>query len=363
VVLLVVAAASCGPRPAADDGRATSAGAPPGGLAAATGAVFAGFDDASTTGCAVGVHRDGATRLATGYGAADLAAGTPMTGDTVVDVASVSKQITAGIVMALVLDGDLSLEDDVAAHLPDLGLTPGRVTVADLVHHTSGLPDYLDLLDAGYAEVTTAADALAVLAGVEAVAPGTAFEYSNTNYFLLGQVVEAVTGRSLVDVAEDRVFGPLGMRDTRIRDDQGTIDPGQAVGYAEAADGTWEPVLSAWRQTGDGAVHTTAGDLLRWARLFLDPPRPAGVGSAAWLDLMLTPGPVSDEDGAGYGGGIGLYELDGEPVLHHGGSWVGVSSALQVQPADDLAVAVLCNVDDLDAEALGDAVVDVWDGR
>jgi CubicO group peptidase (beta-lactamase class C family)/superfamily II DNA or RNA helicase len=327
-------------------------------LGAATDAVFASFDAGVTPGCAVGVLDDGAVRHAAGYGAADLDAGEPITAETVFDIASVSKQITAGVVMDLVLDGDLSLDDPVADRLPDLDLPPD-VTVGDLVHHTSGLPDYIELLDAEYEDVTTAEDALAVLEGAEADEVSGSYEYSNTGYFLLGQVVEAVTGDPLPVVAEARAFGPLGMGDTRIRDDQGTIDPGQAAGY-EGAGRVWGPASSGWRQTGDGAVHTTVADLLRWAALFLDEPRAEGIGSRAWLDLMLTPGPLPDEDGAGYGGGIVLDEVDGEPLLWHTGSWIGVSSSLEVRPADGLAVAVLCNIDDLSAEALGDSVVEVW---
>ncbi len=176
----------------------------------ATDAVFAEFDGA-TPGCAVGVHLDGSTAMTGAYGSADLGSGTPLTPETVFDIASVSKQITAGMVMGLVLEGGLSLEDDVTSWLPDLDVTPGSVSVADLVHHTSGLPDYLDLLDVDVETVTSNADTMAALEGIDAHRPGTRFQYSNTNYFLLGQIIEAVTGQGLPDYAEDVVFAPLGM--------------------------------------------------------------------------------------------------------------------------------------------------------
>jgi CubicO group peptidase (beta-lactamase class C family) len=361
VVLLAVLSVGCGGSPGEDAAAARPEAQDAGRATAATDAAFDGFDVASTPGCAVGVLRDGGVRLRTGYGAADLEAGTPVTPATVFDVASVSKQITAGVVMSLVTDDELALDDAVDEWLPELDLDPA-ITVAELVHHTSGIPDYVELLDAEDADVTTAADAIAALADAEGEEPGTRFDYSNSNYFLLGQLVEAVTDGSLAEAAEERIFGPLGMDATRIRDDQGTLDPAQAVGYAEAEDGSWVPVLSAWRQTGDGAVHTTVDDLLRWARLFLDPPRATGVGSSEWLRLMLTPGPFPDEDGVGYGGGIGLDEIDGELVLLHGGSWLGYASYLEVRPSEQLAVAVACNGDDIDAETLGADVADAWGG-
>ncbi|MEX2622058.1 MAG: serine hydrolase domain-containing protein [Egibacteraceae bacterium] len=350
VGLLVLAAAGCdGTDGSADTDRQAD-----------TDAAFADFDE-TTPGCAVGVYLEGHVVVETAHGAADLQAGTPFTADTVIDVASVSKQITAGAVMGLIVDGDLDLDDDLTDWLPDLDITPGTVTVADLVHHTSGLPDYVDLLDAEPEEVTTAVDALSALEGVAVRDPGTVFEYSNTNYFLLGQLVESVTGRTLVDHAADAVFAPLGMLDSRYRDDQDSTPPGEAVGYYDEGDGTFEPAVSRWRQTGDGAAHTTVGDLLRWARVFLDAPTAHGVGSPEWRELMLTPGPIPDDDGSRYAGGISLYDdVNGRPALSHSGGWVGVSAHLQIQPDDNLAVAVACNIDDLDAEALAEEVVRVW---
>ncbi len=336
---------------------------PGAGVVAATDAVFATFSQGGP-GCAVGV-RDGAAGFQQAYGAADLASGAALTPDSVFDIGSVSKQITAGAVMLLVLQQRVDLEADVHTYLPELPRYTQTVTVGDLVHHSSGLPDYIDQIEADYEEVTTADDALAVLSdGLDgpAFTPGTEFEYSNTNYFLLGQLVEAVTGETLVDFAAQEVFSPLGMDHSLFRDDQhdGVLLPGQAAGHAEAGPGGWEVVWSDWQQTGDGAVHTTVGDLLRWSGVFLGAPATEGPGSQAWRDLMLTAGPVPDEDGYDYGGGVVLDHSAGGLVLSHSGAWIGYSSALIVEPPEDLAVAVACNVDDLDAEALADAVHTVW---
>ena len=185
--------------------------------------------------------------------------------------------------MLLVLDGRVDLEADVHTYLPALPAYTQAVTVGDLVHHSSGLPDYIGQIDADDEEVTTAADALAVLSDGHdepAFTPGTEFEYSNTNYFLLGQLVEAVTGRTLVDYAAQQVFRPLGMDHSLFRDDHhdGVLLPGQAAGHAPQGARGWEVVWSDWRQTGDGAVHTTVGDLLRWSGVFLGAPSTEGPG-------------------------------------------------------------------------------------
>lgn len=148
--------------------------------------LFAGFDN-DTPGCAVAVRFDDGTSLDAQYGMADLD-GDPITADTVFDIGSVSKQMTAGAVALLIVNGDLTLDDDIVDHVPELGPFPETITIGDLVHHTSGLPDYIDFLDAEDDEITTMVDALDVIAsadGEPVVEPGIEFGYSNTNYVLL----------------------------------------------------------------------------------------------------------------------------------------------------------------------------------
>ncbi len=272
-----------------------------------------------------------------------------------------SKQFTAGAIALAVLDGDLALDDNVFDIID--GVAPsydGVVTIDDLVHHTSGLPDYTELLDADDDEVTTMQDALDVMRADDFVPdfePGTAFDYSNTNYVLMAEVIQQVTGQSFVEYSAERIFEPLAMNHSVVRDDQGDLLDGQAQGYIN--DGEWVPAGSSWQQTGDGAVHSTVGDVLNWAELFFgDSPAPDGeVGSADWLLLMLQPG-SADDDGTPYAFGISL-EQDGD-LLTHAGAWTGYSSSLAVRPNDELAVVVLCNIDDLDADELASNVMDVW---
>jgi len=325
-----------------------------------TAEVFAELGDA-TPGCAVGVdHPDGAH--VDGFGMADLDAGSSITPATIFDLASVSKQLTGGVVAALVERGDVDLDAPVSEYVDDLGSAVDGVIVADLVHHTSGLPDYGDLLDAGDDETTTNGDVVDVLAAEVAgpdFDPGTEFEYSNSNYVLLALLAEGVTGRSFVDLSNDLIFDPLDMDATVVRDDQGPLLDGQAQGYAEDGEGDWEPVGSSWRQTGDGAVHSTVVDMLDWARLFFGdvPDVPDGVGSSAWLELMLTGGEV-DDDGVPYGFGIGID--DGGGTLTHSGSWIGYGSVLTILPDEGIAVAIACNIDGYHVEAAAAEVLAIW---
>ncbi len=114
-------------------------------------------------------------------------------------------------------------------------------------------------------------------------------------------------GRSFSEFVGDEILEPLGMSSSVLRDDQGTLLPAQATGYAPDGDGGWVVDGSAWQQTGDGALHATATDLLAWAEVFLDAPADGdGLGSPTWREVMLTPGPILDDDGTGYGGGVEL---------------------------------------------------------
>ncbi len=341
VVALLLLTGACGEVAATDDGSDLTD-------------LVAAHVEEDGPGCVVGVVDDGEQEVVA-VGLADVDAGTPLSAGSVLDIGSVSKQMTAGALALLVVEGEVHLDDAVADVLPLLDDLDPAVTVADLVHHTSGLADYIEGIEAADDEVTDAEDAWAVILADPAPVtdPGTTFEYSNTNYFLMGQVVEALTGDSLPDFADEALFAPLGMDDARFRDDQGSLLPDQAQGYAEG-DG-WEPVGSAWRQTGDGAVHATITDLLAWTQPFIDGPTAAeGPGSEAWLAVMLTEGAVPDTDGTAYAGGIEVHE-DG--TLRHGGSWIGYSSALVMAPDDGVAVAVSCNIDLFDAEGLADEVL------
>ncbi|HEX3088117.1 MAG TPA: serine hydrolase domain-containing protein, partial [Ilumatobacteraceae bacterium] len=155
---------------------------------------------AGEPGCTVAVGRDGTVVFAEAYGAARLDPLEPMTVDTVVDIGSVSKQFTATAVLLLAERGKIDLDAPLSTYLPDLPAWASRPTIAQMIHHQSGIPDYIDLLlDRGFTETgssPTIADALAALGDVADLhfEPGTSWEYSNSNYFLLGQVVQAVTG-------------------------------------------------------------------------------------------------------------------------------------------------------------------------
>jgi CubicO group peptidase (beta-lactamase class C family) len=222
------------------------------------------------------------------------------------------------------------------------------------LHHQSGIPDYTELLEEDYDERTTVDDALDVLRDVDELdfVPGSAFEYSNSGYFLLSLVVDSVTGTTLAAYLDDEVFGPLGL--DAVMDPVPDL-PARALSYER--DGSEYVVAdSKWEQTGDGGVQTTPGELVRWASQYWDP-------TLGGHDLLVarTAGAVDDGEGTRYGAGIVISEdADGRTRLSHAGAWAGFVSDLVIVPADRVAVAVACNTSDHDPTALAEELVEAW---
>ena len=313
-------------------------------------------------GCAVGVARGGDVLHARGYGLANLDHGVAITPDTVFDVGSVTKQFTAASIVLLSLDGALGLDDDVREHLPELPDHGATITIGHLLHHTSGVRDYLNLMAlAGrefYAPISHL-DIVELMARQRALnhPPGERYSYSNTGYMLLATIVERVSGRSFGTFARERIFEPLGMTASFLYEDAEQVVPHRATGYAPGGGGRFRMVHNfSFATAGDGQLYTTVGDLLRWSRAFATD----GVAGPDFTAAMLAPGTLADGEMLGYGGGLFLGEYRGLTTNGHGGSTWGFRARLVRLPDHELAVAVLCNREDANPGRLANGVVDLY---
>jgi CubicO group peptidase (beta-lactamase class C family) len=324
--------------------------------------IFAAFDKPTAPGCALLARRDGATVYARGYGMASLELGVPNSPRTVMDIGSASKQFTAAAVLLLAQDGKLSLDDEVQRWVPELPRMKERVTLRHLLHHTSGWRDYTDLLGLdGMQEeaVTTASDALASLARQRALnfAPGTFFTYSNTGYFLLGQVVERASGRSMREFLRERIFTPLGMTHTDLFDDHTRVFPGRAPSYnpGREGEGEWRVASANWEQTGDGAIQTSVEDLARWDDNF---DRPV-VGGPALVDALQQSGRFADGSPFTYAGGLFIERVRGVRRVQHGGAWAAYRAATLRYPDLRTSVYLTCNAGNAPASMFAERVAAV----
>ena len=329
--------------------------------------VFAAYDRTDSPGCALGIYRDGRIAYARGYGMANLELGIAITPATFFDIGSTSKQLTAFAIALLEQDGRLSQTDPVRKYVPELGRYADSITVAQLVHHTSGLRDYLVLMNlVGIRDEdwTDTADALRLIAAQREAnfPPNSEFLYSNSGFFLLAVIVERVSGQTLRQFAQARIFEPLGMRGTHFHDDHTMIVPGRATGYAPNETGGYGIAMSDFEQTGDGAVLTSVEELLLWDRNFYS-------GVVGGMDLVRrqqlpwVPGDggryVAREGGEGYASGLFIGTYRGLPTVRHGGSWAGYRAELLRFPEQRTSVASLCNRGDASPSALADRVADV----
>ncbi|HEY0640141.1 MAG TPA: serine hydrolase domain-containing protein [Pseudonocardiaceae bacterium] len=290
-------------------------------------------------GCSAAVGIDGVVVWAGARGMADLAAKVEMTTGTVFDIASVSKQFTATAVLLMAQDGRLDLDDTVATHLDGLPQWAERITITQLIHHSSGIPEFIELLHARGVEFT---DLATQEQAVQAVAetptldfePGTTSAYSNSNYLLLAEIVHAVSGQPLPQFLAARIFQPLGLN--MIMDEAAAV-PGKAVSYDRKPGRQDFPVLDTpWTVIGPGGIQTTPSELVRWA----DNYRTGQLGGQALLQAQLAdPVPFGNGDDH-YAAGI-IIERKG--ILSHNGNWEGFNTEFVISADRHTAVAVTCN--------------------
>jgi CubicO group peptidase (beta-lactamase class C family) len=315
----------------------------------------------SSPGCALGVVRDGGLVYSKGYGLASLEHGVPLTPQTVFDIGSIAKQFTAAAILLLAQDGKLSVDDDIRKHIPEMPDYGKPITLRHLLHHTSGIRDYIGILRLGginFEDVATEEESLALIARQKALefSPGEQHSYSNSGYFLLSVVVERVSGKPIRAFAQERIFGPLGMTSTQYLDDHTMVIPRRATSYLPRPDGGFQLVTSDWEQTGDGGIQTTVEDLAKWDRNFYDPK----VGGPALIEQLETTGVLNSGEKIGYARGLFVDEYRGLRRVTHNGGWMAFVSDMTRFPAERFSVITLCNVGTADTTGLTMQVADLY---
>ncbi|HEY4346176.1 MAG TPA: serine hydrolase domain-containing protein, partial [Gaiellaceae bacterium] len=241
------------------------------------------------------------------------------------------------------------------------------ITIRHLLHHTSGLRDYLVAMElSGMQEEdwTTEQDALDIIARQKGVnfPPGQEYLYSNTGFFLLGVIVKRASGQPLREFAAEHIFVPLGMRHTQFNELHTRIIPNRATGYQKqkppaAAFGI---EMSNWEQIGDGSVLTTVEDLQKWDENFYEP-RP-GVGDAKLIESMQEVGVLNTGKKITYASALVIGTFHGLPTVSHGGSWAGYRAQLMRFPQQHFSVACLCNLAQANPSRLAQKVSEVYLG-
>jgi CubicO group peptidase (beta-lactamase class C family) len=322
-------------------------------------ALFAQWNKTDSPGCGVAVSRNGTLLYEHGYGMARIESGVPITTETILGAASISKQFTAMSILLLANRGQLSLDDEVSKYVPGWVNRKSHVTIHQLLTHTSGLREGFSLL--GLAQQNpwenqneAIVRALARQKGVN-FEPGAEWQYNNGGYNLLGSIVRRVSGQSLRDFEQVNIFTPLGMKNSQLRDSAKLLIPHIASGYTADETGV-HPTTEAVGVVGNAGLYTTPRDLLLWEQNF----ETGRVGTPEILAAMQQPAILTNGRSTHYGFGLFISSYRGLQTIEHSGSDRGIASNVVRYPDQKLAIALICNTDAINPIVLTQKLSDLY---
>ena len=288
-------------------------------------------------------------------------------------IASLTKQFVAIATLQLAERGAIALDDPVLKHLPELGAVGDGVTIRHLLNHTAGLPHHsLLFMNEGRVAIDeenndwlfaplgsrtddympTNEDVIALLREFpqKRFPPGAKWEYSNAGYIVLAQMIEAATGTPFRDYARDKLFEPLGMRDSGVFDESRPDPPRRAKSYLVGPDGFEERDYSPFNLLhGDGGIYSTLDDLAKWRCAF----EPGVLLTTKTLSVIGEPARLDNGErvtdtlrGEGYSMGWFLDTIAGTPIWIHGGGWAAFRHAIAYAPGAGVWAIVLTNRSD-----------------
>jgi CubicO group peptidase (beta-lactamase class C family) len=301
------------------------------------------LSETGAAGLSVAVARNGKVIFSKGYGLAEVEHDVPANRDSMFRMGSITKQFTAAAIMRLVEQDRISLDDPITKYLPGYNTQGHEITIRHLLTHTSGIKNYTELKRVMVDEPEREFGRQEMLDMVQneplAFDPGTGFDYSNTGYYMLGMVIERVSGKDYCAYLHDEFFEPLGLARTRC-DSNTEVIKGRAQGYTLAAETLVnDRGLATGTTFAAGGLLASAHDLVVWA----DALATGKVVSAASYKLMSTPAALTGGGAHDYGFGLIIDSLDGHARIQHGGDIFGFNCMLARFPDDGVTVAVMSN--------------------
>lgn len=280
--------------------------------AAAIDSIFKAYTAPETPGASIGIIQDGRLIYAKGYGLANMEYDIPNSSKSVFRIASTSKQFTAACIVLLSQQGKLSLDDTLDSFFPEFPDYAKTITIRHLLNHTSGIRDYLALAflsGLGDNDFYTDETLMKWLINQEDLnfKPGEEFIYSNSGYWLLGQIVNKVSGKNMADYAQDEIFKPLGMNDTHFHNDHTAIVKNRASGYYPKQEGGYQISMTTLDMIGDGGIFSTIEDLKKWDDAFYK----SDVLDQEFWTLMTTQGKLNNGEAIDYAAGLFIDEHNG----------------------------------------------------
>ncbi len=321
--------------------------------------LFAKWDSTVSPGAALAIIKDGEIIYKRGYGMVNLEHNIPITTTSVFRIGSTSKQFTASCIAILSLQGKISLDDDIRKYVPELPRYERSITIRHLVHHTSGIRDYLTLAEIAALmddHFYTPEDTIELLGRQKRLnfPPGEEHLYSNSGYFLMGVIVERVSGKSLNDFAQEHIFKPLGMKNTHFHDDHTMVVKKRADGYSPTKEG-FRIDMTTLDHVGDGGVFTTVEDMFLWDQAFYN----NKLGKEL-MEFIQTSGMLNNGEKLDYAFGLGIDDYKGLKKVSHGGGFVGFRAQMVRFPEQNFSVVCLANLGTIDPSKLCREIADIY---
>lgn len=322
--------------------------------------IFTNWNKADVPGCALGIIKEGKLIYAKGYGMANLEYDIPNAAHTVFRIGSTSKQFTAACIVLLAEKNKLSLDDNLKSLFPDFPTYAEKITIRHLLNHTSGIRDYLQisyLKGLGDDDYYTDYQVMKWLVNQTDLnfEPGEEYLYSNSGYWLLGQIVSKVAGMNMAEFAEKEIFEPLGMHDTHFHNDHTQIVKNRASGYVPDNDGTYKISMTTLDMIGDGGIFTTINDIKKWDDAYYE----SNTLSRAFWDVMTQQGKLNNGEVINYASGLGISTYKGLKTIRHGGAFVGFRAELLRFPEQKLSIAIFANRGDANPSGMANQVADI----
>ncbi|NOZ62158.1 MAG: beta-lactamase family protein [Calditrichaeota bacterium] len=302
-------------------------------------AMYSGSD---SPGAALMVVKNGAPILVKTYGMADVENQVPVTPETNFRLASVTKQFTAMCILMLMEQGKLSETQTLQDIFPDFPDYGKKITIHNLIHHTSGLIDYESLIPDSATEQVLDRDVLEMMKAQDSTyfAPGTKYQYSNTGYAVLAMIIEKISGQRFADFLRENIFLKIGMKNTVAYEKGISTVENRAYGYA-LENGELVPKDQSLTSAvlGDGGIYSSVPDLYKWDQALYT----ETLVSSASLKFAFTPDTLLDGTPTIYGFGWRIDKFLGHRRIHHTGQTCGFTTIIQRFPDDRFSIIILTN--------------------
>jgi len=311
--------------------------------------IFAAYSVPGSPGCTVGVVRNDSLIFAKGYGLANLEYNQPNTPATIYHMASISKQFTAYAIVLLAKQGRLQLDDDVHKYLPWFTIPGKKITIRQLLNHTSGVRDQWQMLAiAGTRldDVITQNQVIKILSNQRALnfEPGSQYTYSNSGFTMLSEIVHSVTGKTLRQFTDSAIFKPLGMLNTHFHDDYMEVVKNRSYSYFRDGIGYKNAVLS-YAVSGATSLFTNIDDMAKWVMNFYN----TVVGSSNDIATLTQRGVLNNGKNIDYALGISNGQYKGWQQFSHSGGDAGYRTFISVFPGKKMGFLVFCNLGAMNA--------------